>query len=69
MKFYRTEILISIILSFTDHFFASGSEQDGMFVLGRVASLHVAQRRVGVHDASVTQVLEGHQVLGLPQPE
>ncbi len=33
-----------------------------------VASLDVAERRVGVHDAGVTQVLQRHQVLLLAQP-
>jgi len=35
--------------------------------LRRVAALGVAQRRVGVDDAQVAQVLQRHQVLGLAQ--
>ena len=39
-----------------------------MLKLGRVAALGVAEGWVGVDDAHVTQVLEGHQVFGLAQP-
>ena len=39
-----------------------------MLVLRGVAALHVTERRVGRHDPDITQVLQGHQVLGLPQP-
>lgn len=38
-----------------------------MFELSRVAALGVAQGRVGVHNAQVAQVLQGHQVLALAQ--
>lgn len=39
-----------------------------MLELGSVGALGVAERGVGVHDAQVAQVLQGHQVLALPQP-
>ena len=39
-----------------------------MLVLSRVAALDVTQRGVGLHDPHITEVLETHQVLGLPQP-
>ena len=38
-----------------------------MLKLGGVAALGVAQRGVGIHDSQVTQVLQRHQVLGLPE--
>lgn len=38
-----------------------------MLVLGGVAALYVAERRVRVDDAKVTEVLQSHQVLALPQ--
>ena len=58
----------SVVLSFADHLLAGGSEQDGVFVLSSVASLHITERRVGVHNAGIAQVLQSHQVLGLTQP-
>ena len=39
-----------------------------MFKLGNIGVLGVAQRWVGIHDANITQILEGHLVLGLSQP-
>ncbi len=59
---------VSIILSLADNLLAGGPEEDGVFVLRCVASLHVTKRRVRVHDACVTEILEGHQVFGLIQP-
>lgn len=38
-----------------------------MLELSSVAALGVAQRRVGVHDAQIAQVLQRHQVLALAQ--
>lgn len=38
-----------------------------MLVLGGVAALYVAERRVRVYDAKVTQILQRHQVLALAQ--
>lgn len=38
-----------------------------MLVLGGVAALYVAERRVRVDDAKVAQVLQSHQVLALAQ--
>ena len=38
-----------------------------MLKLCRVAALDVAERGVVVNDAHVTQVLQSHQILGLPQ--
>lgn len=38
-----------------------------MLVLGGVAALDVAERRVWVDDAKVTEVLQSHQVLALAQ--
>ena len=38
-----------------------------MLKLCSVAALDVAERGVGVDDAHVAQVLQSHQVLGLPQ--
>lgn len=36
---------------------AGGPEKDGVLILGGVAALDVAKRRVGVYDAEVTQIL------------
>ena len=58
-------LTISVILAFADYFLARGFEQDGMFVLCRVTAFAVAERRVGVDDARVTEVLQRHQVLRL----
>ncbi len=49
-----------VIVSSADHLFAGGSQQDGVFKLGRVAAFGVAQRRVGVDDAQVAEVLQCH---------
>lgn len=38
-----------------------------MLVLGGVAALNVAERRVRVDDAKVAQILQSHQVLALAQ--
>lgn len=38
-----------------------------MLVLGSEAALYVAERRVWVDDAKVTQILQSHQVLALTQ--
>lgn len=38
-----------------------------MLVLGGVAALNVAERRVRVDDAKVAQILQSHQVLALTQ--
>ena len=55
----------SVIVAAADHLFAGRPEQDCVLKLGRVAALGVAQWRVRVHNAQVTQVLERHQVLAL----
>ena len=39
-----------------------------MLVLSGVAALGVAQRGVRLNDPNVTEVLQAHQVLGLPKP-
>lgn len=49
------------------HLFARGPENKRVLKLGGVAALDVAERGVGVDDAHITQVLQRHQVLGLPQ--
>lgn len=59
--------LLSVVVSPAHHLLAGGPEQDGVLELSRVAALGVAERRVRVHDAQVTQVLQGHQVLALAQ--
>lgn len=57
----------SVVISPAHHLLAGGPEQDGVLELSSVAALGVAQRRVGVHDAQVAQVLQRHQVLALAQ--
>ena len=58
---------ISIIAAATEHLLAGGSQQDGVFKLGRVAAFGVAQRRIWINDTFVAQVLQSHQVLGLTE--
>lgn len=57
----------SVVVSSAHHLLAGGPEQDGVLELSGVAALGVAERRVGVHDAQVAQVLQGHQVLAFAQ--
>lgn len=57
----------SVVISPAHHLLASGSEEDGVFELSGVAALGVTERRVRVHDAQVTQVLQGHQVLAFTE--
>jgi len=40
-----------------------------VFVLSSIAALDIAEGRVGLHDPSITEVLESHQVFGLAQSE
>lgn len=58
---------MSVVVSPAHHLLAGGPEQDGVLKLSGVAALGVAQRGVGVHDAQVAQILQGHQVLALAQ--
>lgn len=58
---------VSVVVSPAHHLLAGGPEKDGVLELSSVAALGVAQGRVGVHDAQVTQVLQGHQVLALAE--
>lgn len=58
---------VSVVVSTAHDFLACRSEQDGVFELSRVRALGVTQRGVGVDDAQVTQVLQGHQVLAFTQ--
>lgn len=58
---------MSVVVSPAHHLLAGGPEQDGVLELSGVAALGVAERRVGVHDAEVAQVLQRHQVLALAQ--
>lgn len=58
---------MSVVVSPAHHLLAGGPEQDGVLKLSGVAALGVAERRVGVHNAQVAQVLQGHQVLALAQ--
>lgn len=58
---------VSVVVSPAHHLLAGGPEQDSVLELSGVAALGVAEGRVGVHDAQVTQVLKGHQVLALAQ--
>lgn len=58
---------VSVVVSTAHDFLACRSEQDGVFKLSRVRALGVTQRGVGVDDAQVTQVLQGHQVLAFTQ--
>lgn len=58
---------MSVVVSTAHHLLAGGPEQDGVLELSGVAALGVAEGRVGVHDAQVAQVFEGHQVLALAQ--
>ena len=39
-----------------------------MFELSGIAPFDVTQWGVGVHDADITQVLQSHEILGLPKP-
>ena len=55
----------SVVVSPAHHLLAGGPEQDGVLELSGVAALGVAERGVGVHDAQVAQILQGHQVLAL----
>lgn len=52
-----------IIIAAGEHLLAGGSQEDGVLVLRYVASLLVAERRVGLHDAHLAQVLQRHEVL------
>lgn len=56
---------MSVIVPPAHHLLAGGPEQDGVLELSGVAALGVAEWGVGVHDAEVAQVLQGHQVLAL----
>ena len=58
----------SVICAPGNDLLARGPEQDGVFKLGRVAALDIAQRWVGLDDALFAQVLQGHQISFLAQP-
>ena len=58
----------SVVLPPAHHLLTGGSQHYGVLVLGRVAALDVAERRVRLHDVLLTEVLERHQVLGLAEP-
>lgn len=53
-----------IVVSARDDLLASGSEEDGVLELRGVAALDVAERRVGVHDSLVAEILQRHGVAG-----
>lgn len=57
----------SVVVSPAHHLLAGGPEQNGVLELSGVAALGVAEGGVGVHDAQVAQVLQGHQVFALAQ--
>mmetsp|Transcript_21513 Transcript_21513/g.36891 ORF Transcript_21513/g.36891 Transcript_21513/m.36891 type:complete len:201 (-) Transcript_21513:1009-1611(-) len=57
-----------VVVAAGDDLLAGGAEIDGVLELGDVAALDVAQRRVRLDDAGVHEVLQRHQVLGLPKP-
>ena len=58
----------SVVISTGNDLLARGPHNDGVFELGGVAALDVAERRVGLDDALLPEVLESHQVAGLPDP-
>ncbi len=60
-------IHVSVVVSAAHDFLTRRSEQDGVFELSRVRALGVTERGVGVDDAQVTQVLQGHQILAFTQ--
>ena len=47
-----------IVFTATDHLLACGSQENCVLVLSRVAALDVAQRRIGINNASITQALQ-----------
>ncbi len=47
-----------IVFATTDHLLASGSQEDRVLVLSRVAALDIAQRRVWVNYACIAQALQ-----------
>ena len=57
----------SVIVASADHLLTCGSQQNGVFILCGVATLDITQRRIGVYDTGVTQVLECHQVLAFTE--
>lgn len=60
-------VVVSVVIAPTHHLLAGGPEQDGVLKLSGVAAPCVTEGGVGVHDAQVAQVLQGHQVLALTQ--
>lgn len=56
-----------VIVTTADDLFTCGSEEDGVFKLGRVAPFGVTQWRVGVQDTYITQVFECYEVFSLSQ--
>ena len=59
---------MSIVLSLADYLLAGWLQQDGMFILGSVATLYITERRVGINNTSITQILQCHQVLCVTKP-
>eukprot|EP00955_Chlamydomonas_euryale_P097636 365087-Chlamydomonas_euryale.AAC.13 len=59
-------MVCSVIVAAAEHLFERGVQEDGVLKLRHIRALALAQRRQRVDDASVTQVLECHEVLGLP---
>lgn len=57
-----------VVVSPADHLLAGWPEEDGVLVLRSVTSLSVAQRGVRLNNPNITEVLQAHQVLGLPKP-
>lgn len=55
---------ILIIIATRDHFLASGSQDNGVLILSRVAALGVAQWWIRLDNTLVAQILESHLVFG-----
>ena len=58
----------SIIITARQNLLSHGVQVEGVLILGNIRAPDIAQRRVGVHNSCVAQILQSHLVLGLAQP-
>ena len=54
-----------VVVAPRKHLLLGGVQEEGVLVLRHVGVLRITQRGVGVHDASLHEVLEGHEILRL----
>jgi len=62
---FSLDVLSLEIISAGKNLLASGSENEGMFILSHITSFNVTKRRIRMNDAEINQILQRHQVLFL----